>query len=73
MDTSDMTRQKHVHALGHRPYPVVHEVCHDQQVDYLGQQEAVAHVLGQRTMRPGPVVRVQLSVREHPEYYREHS
>ena len=48
---------------------VVHEIGHDEEVDYLRYHEPVSHILRQQAHRP---VSVQLGVGEDPERDEEH-
>jgi len=64
MNLSDISRQlNNPRSVTHSLDPVIHEVRHYKQVNYLRCHKPVAHILGQKAHR---LFSVQLSVCEYP-------
>ena len=49
---------------------VIHEICHNDQMNDLRSHEPVTHILRQQTHSS---ISIELRIGENPEYYEKHS
>lgn len=57
-------------SMQHGLYVVVHEICHNEEMDYLWKHKPVAYILWKKAHCS---ISIQLGVCEDPENYEEYS